>query len=61
MTRIGDLENRLPGKSAGRCPDGLIYVNPEGVNGPARSGPTALHVRGNLCPMAMDDGRNRER
>ena len=34
---------------------GLIYVNPEGVNGTPDPARTALHVRETFARMAMDD------
>ncbi|WP_171235853.1 catalase/peroxidase HPI [Ruegeria sp. HKCCA6837] len=55
-SRYGDLET--PGtleNPLGAVHMGLIYVNPEGVNGNPDPARTALHIRETFARMAMDD------
>ena len=50
LENAGTLENPLAATHMG-----LIYVNPEGVNGIPNPARTALHVRETFARMAMDD------
>lgn len=54
--RYGDLETPSTLENPlGAVHMGLIYVNPEGVNGNPDPAKTALHIRETFARMAMDD------
>ncbi|MGD1881022.1 MAG: catalase/peroxidase HPI [Paracoccaceae bacterium] len=54
--RYGDLENASTLENPlSAVHMGLIYVNPEGVNGVPDPAKTAMHVRETFARMAMDD------
>ncbi|MFT7595356.1 MAG: catalase-peroxidase [Paracoccaceae bacterium] len=54
--RYGDLENPATMENPlAAVQMGLIYVNPEGVNGKPDPLKTALHIRETFARMAMDD------
>lgn len=54
--RYGDLENPATMENPlAAVQMGLIYVNPEGVNGQPDPAKTALHVRETFARMAMND------
>lgn len=54
--RYGDLENPATMENPlAAVQMGLIYVNPEGVNGTPDPRKTALHIRETFARMAMDD------
>lgn len=54
--RYGDLENPTTMENPlAAVQMGLIYVNPEGVNGHPDPKKTALHIRETFARMAMDD------
>ncbi|NOD88121.1 MULTISPECIES: catalase/peroxidase HPI [unclassified Ruegeria] len=55
-SRYGDLETPSTLENPlGAVHMGLIYVNPEGVNGNPDPARTALHIRETFARMAMDD------